>query len=167
MRCSGNARCLSCLSVLFFEPLGMAARAAGLKAEGGICGGQLTNWIVTKSDRFKAAIPIGAISNLISFNYLPYYHDYLAVEFGAFAHENDAIDRLWERSPIRYARQVKNADAFDPCGERQRCARRRGGTVLHHTEGLWRRCDLGDLSARRLRDPGNEPRRAYRPSQHR
>ena len=75
--------------------------------EGGSYGGQLTNWIITQTDRFKAAIPISGISNLVSFNYLSFYHDYLAVEFGAFPHENGVIDRLWERSPIRYARLVK------------------------------------------------------------
>ena len=28
-----------------------------------------------------------AIANLVSFNYMSYYHDYLAVEFGMFPHE--------------------------------------------------------------------------------
>ena len=37
---------------------------------------------------------------------MAYYHDYLAVEFGAYPHENGIIDLLWERSPIRYARSV-------------------------------------------------------------
>ncbi len=26
------------------------------------------------------------------------YHDYLAVEFGAFPHQDDLMDFLWERS---------------------------------------------------------------------
>ena len=30
---------------------------------------------------------------------MAYYHDYLAVEFGAYPHEGDLMDRLWERSP--------------------------------------------------------------------
>jgi dipeptidyl aminopeptidase/acylaminoacyl peptidase len=78
-----------------------------LGIEGGSYGGQLTNWIVTQTNRFKAAVPAASISNLVSFNYTAYYHDYLAVEFGAFPHENGIIDLLWERSPIRYTNKVK------------------------------------------------------------
>ncbi|HJO38134.1 MAG: S9 family peptidase [Vicinamibacterales bacterium] len=77
-----------------------------LAIEGGSYGGQLTNWIITQTDRFKAAIPRASISNLVSFNYMAYYHDYLAVEFGAYPHEDGIIDLLWERSPIRYAGDV-------------------------------------------------------------
>ena len=77
-----------------------------LGIEGGSYGGQLANWIVTQTDRFKAAIPRSSISNLVSFNYMAYYHDYLAVEFGAYPHEDGIIDLLWERSPIRYAGNV-------------------------------------------------------------
>ena len=77
-----------------------------LGIEGGSYGGQLTNWIVTQTDRFKAAIPRASISNLVSFNYMSYYHDYLAVEFGAYPHEDGTIDLLWERSPLRYAANV-------------------------------------------------------------
>jgi dipeptidyl aminopeptidase/acylaminoacyl peptidase len=78
-----------------------------LGIEGGSYGGQLTNWIITQTDRFKAAVPAASIANLISFNYMAYYHDYLAVEFGSFPHEHGLIDLLWERSPIRYANKVK------------------------------------------------------------
>ena len=78
-----------------------------LGIEGGSYGGQLTNWLITQTDRFAAAIPAASISNLVSFNYTAYYHDYLAVEFGSFPHENGVIDLLWERSPIRYAAKVK------------------------------------------------------------
>ena len=56
---------------------------------------------------YKAAIPIAGISNLISFNYMAYYHDYLAVEFGAYPHQDDLMDELWKRSPLRYVAQVK------------------------------------------------------------
>jgi dipeptidyl aminopeptidase/acylaminoacyl peptidase len=80
--------------------------------EGGSYGGQLANWIVTRTDRFKAAIPTAGISNLVTQNYLSYYHDYLAVEFGAFPHQKGIIDKLWERSAIRYANKVKTPTMF-------------------------------------------------------
>ena len=81
--------------------------AARLGVEGGSYGGQLANWLVTRTTRFKAAIPRASISNLVSFNYTAYYHDYLAVEFGAFPHQKGLMDTLWARSPLRYVDRVK------------------------------------------------------------
>jgi dipeptidyl aminopeptidase/acylaminoacyl peptidase len=78
-----------------------------LGVEGVSYGGQLTNWLITQTNRFRAAIPIAGISNLITQNYLAYYHDYLAVEFGAFPHQEGLMDVLWQRSPIRYVGNVK------------------------------------------------------------
>lgn len=78
-----------------------------LGIEGGSYGGQLTNWIITETDRFKAAIPSAGISNLVSFNYMAYYHDYLAVEFGRFPHQDGLMDVLWQRSPIRQIHKAK------------------------------------------------------------
>jgi dipeptidyl aminopeptidase/acylaminoacyl peptidase len=83
-----------------------------LGLEGGSYGGQLTNWIITQTDRFKAAVPSAGISNLVTQNYLSYYHDYFAVEFGAFPHQKGTIDKLWERSAIRYANKVKTPTMF-------------------------------------------------------
>ena len=83
-----------------------------LGIEGGSYGGQLANWIVTQTDIFKAAIPRAGISNLISFNYMAYYHDYLAVEYGAFPHQDDLMDRLWERSPLKHVARVKTPVMF-------------------------------------------------------
>ena len=97
-----------------------------LGVEGGSYGGQLTNWLITQTDRFKAAVPAASIANLISFNYMAYYHDYLAVEFGLFPHQTwpegkrpkgaeDAMhlmDFLWIRSPLRYVNNVKTPTMF-------------------------------------------------------
>ena len=44
--------------------------------EGVSYGGQLTDWIITQTSQFKAAIPIAGISNLISYNYMTYYNQY-------------------------------------------------------------------------------------------
>jgi len=83
-----------------------------LGVEGGSYGGQLTNWLITQTPRFKAAIPAAGIANLVSFNYTAYYHDYLAVEYGAFPHEQGIMDLLWERSPIRYVHRVTTPTLF-------------------------------------------------------
>lgn len=86
--------------------------AKRLGVEGGSYGGQLSNWLITQTDRFRAAVPSASISNLVSFNYMSYYHDYLAVEFGAFPHEKSLMDTLWARSPLRYASKVKTPTMF-------------------------------------------------------
>ena len=78
-----------------------------LGIEGTSYGGQLTNWIITQTDRFKAAVPNAGISNLVSFNYMAYYHDYLAVEFGRYPHQDGLMDTLWQRSPLRLVHKVK------------------------------------------------------------
>ncbi len=78
-----------------------------LGLQGGSYGGQLSMWIVTQTNRFQAAIPMYGICNLISFNYMAYYHDYLAVEFGAFPHQDDLMDVLWERSALKHVANVK------------------------------------------------------------
>jgi dipeptidyl aminopeptidase/acylaminoacyl peptidase len=75
--------------------------------EGTSYGGQLADWLVTQTNRFAAAIPTAGISNLVSFNYMSYYHDYLAVEFGAYPHEGGLMDTLWNRSALRYVSHVK------------------------------------------------------------
>jgi dipeptidyl aminopeptidase/acylaminoacyl peptidase len=96
--------------------------ASRLGIEGGSYGGQLTDWLITQTDRFKAAIPSAGISNLVSFNYMSYYHDYLAVEFGVRPHqmwrqnakapERRLMDFLWERSALRYVANVKTPTMF-------------------------------------------------------
>jgi dipeptidyl aminopeptidase/acylaminoacyl peptidase len=75
--------------------------------EGTSYGGQLADWLVTRTNRFAAAIPTAGISNLVSFNYMSYYHDYLAVEFGAYPHVGTLMDTLWKRSALRYVSRVK------------------------------------------------------------
>ncbi|HJZ75165.1 MAG TPA: S9 family peptidase [Vicinamibacterales bacterium] len=93
-----------------------------LGIEGGSYGGQLTDWLITQTSRFKAAIPAAGIANLVSFNYMSYYHDYLAVEFGVLPHQQwkpddktaprRLSDFLWERSALRYVDQVKTPVMF-------------------------------------------------------
>jgi dipeptidyl aminopeptidase/acylaminoacyl peptidase len=83
-----------------------------LGVEGGSYGGQLTNWLVTQTDRFKAAVPAASISNLVSHNYMSVYHDYLQQEYGAKPHVGGIMDMLWERSAIRFVNRVKTPVMF-------------------------------------------------------
>jgi dipeptidyl aminopeptidase/acylaminoacyl peptidase len=75
--------------------------------EGGSYGGQLVDWLVTQTGRFRAAVSSAGIANLVSFHYMSYYHDYLPVEFGAYPHEGDLLDRLWQRSALRSVAKVR------------------------------------------------------------
>lgn len=78
-----------------------------LGIEGGSYGGQLTNWIITQTPRFKAAVPWASISNLVSHNYMSVYHDYLEQEYFGKPHTAGIMDMLWNRSAIRFVHQVK------------------------------------------------------------
>jgi dipeptidyl aminopeptidase/acylaminoacyl peptidase len=83
-----------------------------LGVEGQSYGGQLSNWLVTQTPRFAAAVPAASISNLVSHNYMSVYHDYLEQEYGGRPHTGGIIDMLWERSAIRYANRVKTPVMF-------------------------------------------------------
>src|SRR5215471_15229825 len=70
--------------------------------EGTSYGGQLSDWLITQTNEFKAAIPIAGISNLISYNYMTYYNQYEEMEFGQFFHQGNLMDVAWERSALKH-----------------------------------------------------------------
>jgi dipeptidyl aminopeptidase/acylaminoacyl peptidase len=74
--------------------------------EGVSYGGQLTDWLITQTNEFKAAIPVAGISNLISYNYLTYYNQYEEMEFGKFLHQDDLMNFAWERSALKHVANV-------------------------------------------------------------
>ena len=73
-----------------------------LGIEGTSYGGQLSDWLITQTTIFKAAIPTAGISNLISYNYMTYYNQYEQMEWGAFPHQGNLMDVLWERSALKH-----------------------------------------------------------------
>lgn len=77
-----------------------------LAVTGGSYGGFMTNWIVTQTDRFRAAISHRSISNWISFwgvsDIGPRFMD---SEFGAKSLWA-GFDDMWERSPLKHAQKV-------------------------------------------------------------
>jgi dipeptidyl aminopeptidase/acylaminoacyl peptidase len=70
--------------------------------EGVSYGGQLTEWLITQTNEFKAAIPTAGIVNLISYNYMTYYNQYEEMEFGQFLHQGNLMDVAWERSALKH-----------------------------------------------------------------
>jgi dipeptidyl aminopeptidase/acylaminoacyl peptidase len=70
--------------------------------EGVSYGGQLTDWLITQTNEFKAAIPTAGIANLVSYNYMTYYNQYEEMEFGEFLHQGNLMDLAWERSALKH-----------------------------------------------------------------
>ena len=75
-----------------------------LGVTGGSYGGYMTNWIVGHTNRFAAAVTLRAISNFISDD---------GTRDGAYGHADDfggdifeKFDLYWDRSPLKYARNV-------------------------------------------------------------
>ncbi|HJQ70035.1 MAG TPA: S9 family peptidase [Blastocatellia bacterium] len=76
-----------------------------LGVTGGSYGGFMTNWVVTQTTRFKAAIAMASLSNLISFYSTSLYQDLIHVEFKGYPWDN--YDLLWKYSPLRYVKNVQ------------------------------------------------------------
>ncbi len=71
---------------------------------GGSYGGYMTNWIISHTTRFKAAVTLRSISNFVSDE---------GTRDGAYGHEDyfegvvfDNFDKYWDASPLKYARNV-------------------------------------------------------------
>ena len=73
-------------------------------------GGYMTNRIITKTNRFKAAVADGSISNLISFAGTSLYHSLMVSEFQQSVYTN--FDRLWHCSPLKNVKQVTTPVLF-------------------------------------------------------
>ena len=78
--------------------------ANDLGVTGGSYGGYMTNWIVSHTNRFKAAVTLRSVSNFISDE---------GTRDGSYGHEDyfkgilfDDFDQYWDASPLKYARNV-------------------------------------------------------------
>jgi len=78
-----------------------------LGVEGTSYGGQLSAWLITQTNIFKAAIPTAAIINIISYNYMTYYNQYEAMEWGVYPHQGNVMDTLLQRSAIRHVANAR------------------------------------------------------------
>jgi dipeptidyl aminopeptidase/acylaminoacyl peptidase len=77
---------------------------------GGSYGGFMTNWIITQTPRFRAAVAVASVSNLISFYSTSLYQDLIHAEFGGFPW--DDYDQLWRWSPLRYVSRAQTPTLF-------------------------------------------------------
>lgn len=72
---------------------------------GGSYGGFMTNWVVTQTDRYKAAVTVASVSNLISFYGTSLYQLLIETEFNGFPWDNYSL--LWHWSPLNHVKNVK------------------------------------------------------------
>jgi dipeptidyl aminopeptidase/acylaminoacyl peptidase len=73
-------------------------------------GGYMSNWIITQTQRFKAAVVDGGISNLVSFAGTSLYHSLMESEFNGSAYDNFSL--LWQWSPLRCVKNVTTPTLF-------------------------------------------------------
>lgn len=72
---------------------------------GGSYGGFMTNWVVTQTNRYKAAVTSASVSNLISFYGTSIYPDLIETEFNGMPWDNYSL--LWHFSPMAHIKNVK------------------------------------------------------------
>ena len=70
-------------------------------------GGYMTNWVITQTNRFRAAAPIASLSNLISFYSTSLYQDLVHAEFNGFPWAGNNFETLWQRSPLAHIKKVQ------------------------------------------------------------
>ncbi len=92
---------------------------------GGSYGGFMTNWIISHTNRFKAANSQRSISNWTSFygtSDIGYY--FAKDQTGADPWDN--LEKMWNQSPIKYAKNVKTPTMFIHSDEDYRCPLEQG-----------------------------------------
>ena len=102
-----------------------------LGVTGGSYGGFMTNWIVGQTDRFRAAVTQRSISNWISFygiSDIGYFFTKWQVDGDIY----DSVDKLWDRSPLKYVKQVNTPLLILHSDEDYRCPVDQGEQLLWH-----------------------------------
>jgi len=81
-----------------------------LGVTGGSYGGYMTNWVITQTNRFKAAVSRASVSNLISFYGNSLYQLLIETEFPGSLWDN--YDLLWHWSPMKHVGNVATPTLF-------------------------------------------------------
>lgn len=79
---------------------------------GGSYGGFMTNWVITQTPRFKAAVSSASVSNLASFYATSLYQDLVHAEFDGFPWDGGNFALLWKWSPLAHVNQVTTPTLF-------------------------------------------------------
>lgn len=92
---------------------------------GGSYGGFMTNWAIGHTDRFKAACSQRSISNWLSFYGVSDIGYYFAPDQTG-ANMWDNLEKVWEKSPLKHAKNVKTPTLFIHSDEDYRCPLEQG-----------------------------------------
>lgn len=96
-----------------------------LHVTGGSYGGFMTNWIITHTKRFKSAASQRSISNWLSFFGTSDIGYYFATDQNS-AEPFTGAEKLWERSPLKYAKDAVTPTLFIHSDEDYRCPLEQG-----------------------------------------
>ncbi|MFP4001300.1 MAG: alpha/beta hydrolase family protein [Thermoplasmata archaeon] len=91
-----------------------------LGVTGGSYGGFMTNWVIGQTDRFDAAVSFRSISNWIS-KFATTDIGYYFVKDQIQGDPWEDIDKLWDRSPMKYADRVDTPTMLITSREDYRC----------------------------------------------
>jgi dipeptidyl aminopeptidase/acylaminoacyl peptidase len=83
-----------------------------LGVTGGSYGGFMTNWIITQTNRFKAAVSHRSISNLISFYGTSAVGDLMHTEFNGYPWNGENFALLWKWSPLAHVKNTVTPTMF-------------------------------------------------------
>ncbi len=86
--------------------------AQRLGVMGGSYGGFMTNWVITQTPRFKAAVSSASVSNLVSFYATSLYQDLVHAEFDGFPWDGNNFELLWKWSPLAHVGRVTTPTLF-------------------------------------------------------
>lgn len=92
---------------------------------GGSYGGFMTNWTIGHTDRFKAAVSQRSISNWTSFYGVSDIGYYFASD-QTDSNPWDSLDKMWDQSPLKYAKNAKTPTLFIHADEDYRCPLEQG-----------------------------------------
>ena len=99
-----------------------AIDAERMGVTGGSYGGFMTNWIVTHSDRFKAAVTQRSISNWTSFYGVSDIGYYFATDQNKTAFTDEQFfETLWKHSPLKYIKEARTPTLVIHADEDYRC----------------------------------------------
>ena len=109
--------------------------------------GFLTNWIVGHTDRFKAAVTLRSVTNFVSDE---------GTRDGAYGHSPDfggdlfeKFDLYWDRSPLKYAKNVKTPTLILHSDNDFRVPLEQGEQWFRALKTLWRDNRDCDVSPRK------------------
>ena len=124
----------------------------------------MTNWVITQTPRFRAAVAVASVSNLISFYATSLYQDLVHAEFNGFPWAADNFTNVMEVVAAGACRAGGDADDVPARRKRQRRPHHSGRGDVHGAARARDRIGAGAVSARgawisRGESTGSTPRR--------